>query len=174
MFLFEFQSSIFVFVRAFSKTLIVDCAVFSQAVMAHYIYLAGQIEVNFPCFQKCPQESFSPSRPMCLQNTYIKVKFMASNILQSRGHLNGTTQLYVGVITALKASNIFCMCSVIALFFPIRGLKSRINFCSQSCTNIKEILTKYSAPQGGIRNLRLADAFKLSSKETQPHKGMDL
>ena len=33
-------------------------------------------------------------------------------------------------------------------FFPLRGLKKRINFCSKSCTNIHEILTKHSAPQG--------------------------
>ena len=30
----------------------------------------------------------------------------------------------------------------VATFFPLNGLKSRINFCSESCTNIYEILTK--------------------------------
>ena len=35
-------------------------------------------------------------------------------------------------------------------------------------------MSKYSAQQGGIRNLRLSDALKLSLKQTQRHKGIRL
>ena len=73
------------------------------------------------------------------------------------------------LISALKASKVFYVYSAVALFFPLRGLKSPINFCSQSCTNI---LTKCSAPHGWIRSLKLSDSLKLSSKQTELQMGM--
>ena len=51
--------------------------------------------------------------------------------------------------------------------FPLIGLKWRITFCSQSCTNIQEILTKNSAPQGKLRH---SHDLKLSSEQTKLHK----
>ena len=45
-----------------------------------------------------------------------------------------------------------------------KGLQSPINFCSENCTNTFDVLTKYSAPQGGIKSLRFSDVFKLPLK----------
>ena len=39
----------------------------------------------------------------------------------------------------------------VASFFPVRGLKSQRNFCSQSCINILRILTKNSARKGKLK-----------------------
>ena len=55
-----------------------------------------------------------------------------------------------------------------------KGLQSPINFCSENCTNTFDVLTKYSAPQGGIKSLRFSDVFKLPLKQTQLHNGMRL
>ena len=63
---------------------------------------------------------------------------------------------------------------VVASFFPLRGLTSRVHFCWQSFTNISENVTKNSALQGKIRSLRLSIALKLGSKQTKLHKGMHL
>ena len=48
--------------------------------------------------------------------------------------------------------------------FSIKEMKPKINFCSQSYTNIHRILTKHRAPQAKIKNLRLSHALKLSLK----------
>ena len=76
------------FVRVFSKTLIADCAVSFEAVMAHYFYLAGHIENDF----HCPHEIFPPIPPMHLQSTYIKDKFLVSTILYRNGVSNTVQQ----------------------------------------------------------------------------------
>ena len=49
-----------------------------------------------------------------------------------------------------------------ASFFPLRGLKPRVNFCLQSFTNIWQIVTTYTAPYGKTRSLRLSDALELN------------
>ena len=60
---------------------------------------------------------------------------------------------------------------VVVSFFPLRGLASRVIFCSQSFTNIWQNVTKNSAHQGNIKSLRLSIALKLGSKQTKLHKG---
>ena len=62
----------------------------------------------------------------------------------------------------------------VASFFPLRELTSRVNFFSQSCTNIWENVTKNSIPQEEMRSLRLSIPLKLGSKQTKLHEGMHL
>ena len=52
------------------------------------------------------------------------------------------------------------MCRDIALLFPVRRWKSRINFCAQ----IWKILSKPSATQRGIKSLRPPDPLKLKTE----------
>ena len=56
------------------------------------------------------------------------------------------------------------MCSALALFLPLRELKSRINICSQSCNNIYDTLNKCSAPQRGIINSLKTSCLKTNFK----------
>ena len=67
------------FVRAFSKTLIVDWTVFSKAVydticLASWVYW----ECNFYVFRNAHMKFFPP---LYLQSTYIKDKFLVSGTL---------------------------------------------------------------------------------------------
>ena len=45
----------------------------------------AKLRVDFLCFQKHPHEMFPPTPPMCLENTYIKDKLLASAILYKHG-----------------------------------------------------------------------------------------
>ena len=60
----------------------------------------------------------------------------------------------------------FCM-SITVLLFHLREEKSGKGFFRQSCTSILEIFTKSSTLQEVIRSLRLSNALKLRSKQTQ-------
>ena len=61
-----------------------------------------------------------------------------------------------------------------SVIFPTLGVELRNKFYLKSSTNIYEILTKNSAPNGKIRSERLSDALKISSKQINLNKGMHL
>ena len=56
------------------------------------------------------------------------------------------------------------------IHFSHYGLKSQITFCSQKTLNF----WVNTCPQGVTGNIRLPDVLKLTSKKTQPPKGMHL
>ena len=62
------------FVRVFSKTLFVDCAVYSQTVM---FSLLGILRMDFPCSKSTHMKFFYQPNPC---PTDIKDKFLASSI----------------------------------------------------------------------------------------------
>ena len=51
--------------------------------------------------------------------------------------------------------------------FPLTVMKSQINYFSQSCSNISEILIKTSPSLGKITGLRLSEGLKLCSIEAK-------
>lgn len=86
------------------------------------------------------------------------------------------TYFYIPLNNCTKSQqHVQCgMYSAVALFLPLRELKSRINICSQSCNNIYDTLNKCSAPQRGIINSLKTNCLKTTSKQTQRYMGMHL
>ena len=76
------------------------------------------------------------------------------------------TYFYIPLNNCTKSQqHVQCgMYSAVALFLPLRELKSRINICSQSCNNIYDTLNKCSAPQRGIINSLKTNCLKTNFK----------
>ena len=66
-----------VFVRVFSKTLIVDCVIFHREIMTYYVYLARYIKNELSILPEIPTLFFPTTSPMHLQDTYINDKLLA-------------------------------------------------------------------------------------------------
>ena len=66
------------------------------------------------------------------------------------------TRFLVRTLKNCQTSLNYLVLQAIASFFPLSGLKSQIDFCLQSYTEIQRILTKHSASQGEIRNIKLS------------------
>ena len=86
----------------------------------------GIMRLDFLCFQKWPFEIFPPTPPMYLPETCMKDKWFL--------------QFYIRIMNQMLCKETefvlttFWLCWAAALFFPLKQLKLRINFCSQGWT----------------------------------------